>query len=120
MTLPPAETNVEAAQKQRHANGFRTMRPSSPDHSDPERDGIDRIDDPYPIPCHAQIREWPEQLRPVARERVEGAVRRVADDRGEDHFAFVILEPLHKQKGQRGDQASHGYENQAVREVAME
>src|SRR5262249_59312350 len=96
------------------------MRPRSPDNSDQERDGIDQIDDPYPIPRHAQIREWPEQLRPVARERVEKAVRRVADYRDEDHFAFVTFEPLHQQEWQRDDEAAHGDENQAVREVAVE
>src|SRR5262245_19998913 len=95
MMLPSAEANVEARQEKRRANGVRIARPRGPYHPYPERDRVKRVDDRDPIPRHTQVRERPEHLSPVTRERVEEAVRRVAYDRGERHFAFVILEPLH-------------------------
>src|SRR5262249_25874316 len=119
MMLPSAKANVEACQEKRRANGVGIARPRSPYHPDPERDRVKRVDDRYPIPRHAQVRERPEHLSPVTRERVEEAVRPVAYYRGGRHFQFVLLEPLHEQKRQRGDEAADRDKNQAVGEVAM-
>lgn len=104
LVLPKAKRDVKQRQRQRPLHAAHTFGLGCVKQSDDENEAVNWVHNRHRVPRYARVREGPQLLCAVIRERIQHGVRGATDDRRQNDSAAIIFEAFQRQKRQRGQQ----------------